>query len=107
MFIVAHISICLIDHDPFKNSSRRPSIQRRERAIDVTFKGKTLTELKEEFEQKCAEIDKEHPELARKEGNRWNKLHEILKDRDAKAIINHNENIDTLLVFVSISPPVF
>ncbi|KAJ3477657.1 hypothetical protein NLI96_g10313 [Meripilus lineatus] len=85
-----------------QNSSRRPSIQRRERAIDVTFKGKTLTELKEEFEQKCAEIDKEHPELARKEGNRWNKLHEILKDRDAKAIINHNENIDTLLVFAGL-----
>ncbi|KAJ3475917.1 hypothetical protein NLI96_g11512 [Meripilus lineatus] len=82
-----------------QNSSRCSSIERNRQEI---FKGKTMTELKKEFEEKCAEIDKEHPELARKEGNYWDTLHAILKDRDAKDVKNHYENIDTLLVFAGL-----
>ncbi|KAJ3474656.1 hypothetical protein NLI96_g12335 [Meripilus lineatus] len=82
-----------------QNSSRRPSIDCNRQQI---FKGKTMTELKKEFEEKCAEIDKEHPEFVRKEGNYWNALHAILNDRDAKDVKNHYENIDTLLVFAGL-----
>ncbi|KAJ3475916.1 hypothetical protein NLI96_g11513 [Meripilus lineatus] len=86
-----------------QNSSRRSSVDCKGKNIDMTFKGKTLTELKKEFEEKCAEIDKECPEIVRKEkGNRWNEIHNVLKDRDAKAIQNHYENIDTLLVFAGL-----
>ncbi|KAJ3475918.1 hypothetical protein NLI96_g11514 [Meripilus lineatus] len=55
-----------------QNLSRRSSIDRNRQD---TLKGKTMTELKKEFVEKCAEIDKEHPEFVRKEGDYWNALH--------------------------------
>lgn len=94
----SQIQASQVEHNQFKTPSGSLFIGPSRTPRDVTFKGKTLTELKQEFEQECEKIEQGCPELARKDG--WSVLHEMLTNRDEKDIKNHYDNIDTLLVFV-------
>lgn len=57
-----------------------------------------------DFEKKCVSLEAQNPELAVQNpaGSGWTEVSSILRKHDEDMVKAHNENIDTLLVFVSI-----
>lgn len=54
------------------------------------------------FERDCDEVERKHPELKVKDNDGWTDLSNTLRDADEHERGEINENIDTILVFVSV-----